>query len=303
MDGCGWLADRKQKRQTPDGTIPGMKSLMKRVIGRTARNPAAWTFYSVVQRVSIGLERIHWVALDAREQDFIRKTAHELFSGLAVAHGPFKGLRYPSAQSAASALLPKLLGSYESELHAEIEDLLKNRYDAIVDIGCAEGYYAIGFALRKPDAEIYAFDLNPHARDACSEMAKLNCVADRVHLRGMCEQAALRSISLGERSLILSDCEGYETTLFTSEIAESLVKHDLIIETHDAVDIETSEKIRAAFSGTHDVRSIRSVDDIEKAHTYRYAELNSFGVRERHRILREQRANIMEWLVMTSRVH
>lgn len=285
------------------GTIPGMKSLFRSVVQNTARNPVAWVIYGGCKRLSRAFERIHWVAQDAREQDFIKATAHRLFPDLTVANGPFKGLRYPSAKSSASALLPKLLGCYESELHTAIEELLKKRYDAFVDVGCAEGYYAIGFALREPGAEVYAYDLNPHAQHACAEMAKMNEIAGRVHINGMCNREVLRSIPLGERSLILSDCEGYEATLFTREIAEFLAKHDLIIETHDAVEIETSAKVRAAFAETHDIRSIRSVDDIEKAHRYHYAELDSFGVRERHRILREERANIMEWLVLTSRLH
>jgi precorrin-6B methylase 2 len=280
-----------------------MKSHLKKVVERTARSPVGWSFYGGCKRISNVFERVHWVAQNARELDFIKATAYQLFPSLMVAHGPFKGLGYPSAESAASALLPKLLGSYESELHSAIEELLKNGYDTIVDIGCAEGYYAVGFAMRKPNAEVFAYDLNPHAQHACAEMAKLNDVAGRVHISGMCDQAVLRSSPLGERSLILSDCEGYEATLFTREIAEFLLKHDLIIETHDAVDMETSAKVRAAFEGTHHVCSIWSLDDIEKAHRYRYPELDSKGTQERHRILREERANIMEWLVVTSRVH
>jgi hypothetical protein len=284
-----------------DGRIPDMKSVFRSVIRRTASNPIAWSIYGGCKRLSSIFGRIHGLAQNAREDEFIKTTAHKLFPDLAVAHGPFKGLRYPSAQSAASALLPKLLGCYESELHPVIDELLKNRYEAIVDIGCAEGYYAIGLALRKPGATVFAYDLNPHAQLACAQMAKLNNVADRIHIRERCDQETLRSIALGDRALIVSDCEGYEATLFTREIAEYLAKHDLVIETHDSVDIETSARIRAAFAGTHDIRSIRSVDDIEKAHSYRYPELDFFGLRERHRILREQRANIMEWLVMTSK--
>jgi precorrin-6B methylase 2 len=278
-----------------------MKSVFRGVIRRTASNPIAWWLYGGSKRLSSIFGRIHGLAQSAREEEFIRATAHKLFPNLAVAHGPFKNLRYASAESVASALLPKLLGSYESELHPVLEELLTIKHSAVVDIGCAEGYYAIGLALRESDAEVYAFDLNPYAWQACAQMAKLNNVADRVHVRGLCDQKTLRSIQLGERALIVSDCEGYESTLFTREIAEYLEKHDLIIETHDAVDIETSARVRAAFAGTHDIRSIRSVDDFEKAHSYRYPELDSYGLQERHRILREQRANIMEWLVMTSR--
>src|ERR1700730_11056550 len=98
-------------------------------------------------------------------------------------------------------------------------------------IGCAEGYYAIGFALRLPHAEVYAFDTNSTAKQLCAEMARLNGVADRLHIEDFCNEETLRSIPLGDRALIISDCEGCEGSLFNRQLAEFLVQHDLIIET------------------------------------------------------------------------
>jgi hypothetical protein len=40
-----------------------------------------------------------------------------------------------------------------------------------------EGYYAVGFALRMPDAIVYAFDIDPTAQHYCANLAKLNCVS------------------------------------------------------------------------------------------------------------------------------
>jgi len=31
-----------------------------------------------------------------------------------------------------------------------VEAVIAKRYDKILDIGCAEGYYAVGFAMRLP---------------------------------------------------------------------------------------------------------------------------------------------------------
>jgi len=210
-------------------------------------------------------------------------------------------MQYPSAQSYGSALLPKLLGSYESELHPLLEGMLANEYTAIVDIGSAEGYYAVGLGLRFAHAGIYAFDINPHARKLCHDLAKLNGLDGRVHIGGFCDQAALRSIPLGRKALIVSDCEGYEGILFTREIAEHLARHDLIVETHDFIDIDISSRLRDVFSRTHHLRSIKSTDDIEKAHTYRYSQLENYDAKTKRLILGERRPAIMEWLVMTSR--
>ena len=63
-----------------------------------------------------------------------------------------------------SSCVPKLIGSYEEEVHLIIEEIIRRRYSIVVNIGCAEGYYAVGFALRIPDAIVYAFDIETTAQ-------------------------------------------------------------------------------------------------------------------------------------------
>ncbi len=280
-----------------------LKEMGKNVVGRTAKHPIAWPLYQLCGRLSDSFGRIYGHARFTREigerDETLRNLARELFPDLTVAGGPFRGMRYPSGQSYGSALLPKLLGSYESELHPVLEAMLANQYTAIVDIGCAEGYYAVGLGLRVAQADIYAFDISLHARKLCEDMARLNGLDCRIRIGGFCDEAALRSIPLGSKALIISDCEGYEGTLFTSEIAEILAGHDIIVETHDFIDIDISPTLHDVFARTHQVRSIKSIDDIEKAHTYRYAQLDRYDTKTRRLILGERRPAIMEWLVMT----
>jgi hypothetical protein len=278
-----------------------MKFLVRPLIHRTARNAIGWSLYRTCGLVSDCMGRIYRHAQFVRQSQEIEALAADLCRDLTVAHGPFKGLRYPSAQSFGSLLLPKLLGAYESELHTVLDQLLSNDYTTVVDIGCAEGYYAIGLALRLKHSQGYAFDTNSKAKNLCAQMAKLNGVSDRIHIGDLCNADRLRSIPLGDRALILSDCEGYEGTLFNREMAKFLAKHDLIIETHDFIDMDLSEKMRDAFCETHHIRSIKSLDDIEKAHTKSYLELNHYTTRDKYLILREGRPAIMEWLVMTSK--
>ena len=52
-----------------------------------------------------------------------------------------------------SVLIPKLLGSYEQELQPLLQRLAAQNYSEIVDIGCAEGYYAIGLGGCFPRAK------------------------------------------------------------------------------------------------------------------------------------------------------
>ena len=54
---------------------------------------------------------------------------------------------------------PKLLGSYEQELQPIIERCVEAPYDCVKNIGCGDGYYAIGMARRMTSREITAYDL------------------------------------------------------------------------------------------------------------------------------------------------
>lgn len=270
-----------------------VKAIAQQLIRRTANNRLAWSVYKhTPARSYAGFVRY------SAYRDALIARAMERYPDLKVARGPFQGLRYPWAIAKCSELMPKLIGSYESELHATLNELLCNNYDSVVDIGCAEGYYAVGLALRLPETHVYAFDTDQDAVLLCAEMAALNGLSDRVHVRGFCDQETLRSLPLGSRALIISDCEGFEGTLFTRRLAESFVRHDLIIETHDFIQSDISERMRDAFIETHSICSIKSMADSEKERACQFAELAHFTSEDKRIIVRETRPGTMEWLVM-----
>ena len=84
-----------------------------------------------------------------KNRNRILKIAREVFPQKIVSDGPFKGLKYPEYISCGSAIYSKLLGTYEAELHDFIYSILRQDLEILVDIGCAEGYYAVGFAILK----------------------------------------------------------------------------------------------------------------------------------------------------------
>jgi FkbM family methyltransferase len=94
-------------------------------------------------------------------------------TGGRVRQGPFAGLRYIN-RAVGSAFIPKLLGIYERELNGCIEAACAAQFPLIVDVGAAEGYYAIGLARRNPAARVIAFEMEETGREALKEMAKLN---------------------------------------------------------------------------------------------------------------------------------
>lgn len=220
---------------------------------------------------------------------------------LVVRHGPFRGMVYPARTAVGSFLFPKLLGSYERELHTVVQQICNTGYCQIVDIGCAEGYYAIGLAMRNPTAAVFAFDIDPAAQSQCRAMAKANGVDQRIVIGDECTAETLKGFDFADRTLVLSDCEGFEKDLFTDEVVARLRNHDVLIEVHDHLDIDISLVLSRRFEASHTVQRIDSVDDIRKAQQYQYDELDQFDLVTRRVILGEHRPASMSWLFFQPR--
>lgn len=221
--------------------------------------------------------------------------------GLTVLNGPFRGMKYPNQIAKCSTFPPKIIGSYESELTYLIEEYCLKVPPRVIDIGCAEGYYAVGMALRCKDTEVWAFDTDPIAQEACFQMAKHNGVADQLHISGFCRPSDLVELCRDSPALIICDCEGYESTLFTTENVHELSHCELLIEAHDFIDPGISPALISAFTPTHHVSSIFSVDDIIKAQTYQYEELAELPLPQRRALLAEHRPCVMRWLHLSPR--
>lgn len=247
--------------------------------------------------------KIHKKKVKRNKKNVISQAIQKLCSDLVVLNGPFKGMVYPDAASVGSTFFPKVLGSYESELHPVINTILNKYYTDIVDIGCAEGYYAIGLGRHFPEANVYAYDINEFALKQCKKMMDANKLDKKRFVFGdECTQEKLKLLPLSEKALIVSDCEGYELELFSESTVESLKQHDFLIETHDCINIEISTKLYSILNKTHDIKIIKSSDDILKAKYYDYPELLTYSLKEKLYLLSEERGAIMEWFYATPRV-
>lgn len=219
--------------------------------------------------------------------------------GLLVHDGPFSGMRYTSFASRGSVLFPKLLGSYECELHPAIESMPLAEFPTIVDIGCAEGYYAIGLALRCGKAKVFAYDIEEASRILCRGMAEANKVGDRVTILSECTPETMIRHDFSHGGLIVSDCEGYERILFTAETAPHLEKAHILIELHETEGEDLAGQIRAAFSDSHDFTLIPSMTDEEKASTCTSEFITTDDLFERRVAFGEMRGKRMNWAVLT----
>ncbi len=230
--------------------------------------------------------------------------------GWRVLTGPFAGMRYVRS-AVGSALLPKLLGSYELELHPALEALVAGQPASVVNIGCGEGYYAVGLALRLPSVPVVAFDPISAARDLTSELACLNHVRAQVRIAGGCTVELLESV-LHSATLIVCDCEGSEVDLLRPDRMPALAGSILLVETHDFLVSGASAELARRFSATHHVSTIGSeprdgtlFDRLVARAAIERPELphagEVFTLDEKLAALSEGRPGEMCWLVMTPR--
>ena len=225
---------------------------------------------------------------------------NSLFTDKRVLNGPFKDLLYPEMRSKSSSLYSKLIGSYEKELEPLMEQIVDAKYPQIIDIGCAEGYYAVGLALKNTNTKVYAFDIDPEARELTKKMAKVNKVSERVVVEKNCDKQYLKNFNYDKKTLIISDIEGAEKDLFDEEIVQNLKNVDLLIETHDWVDINISTNLEKLFQPTHKIEVISSIGDVQKAKYYNYKELEGQSLQLKYRVFEEGRSFNDEWLWIKS---
>lgn len=215
--------------------------------------------------------------------------------GLKVQGGPFAGMRYVS-RPGGGAFYPKLIGSYEAELHGVLACALENQYERVINIGCGEGYYAVGLALRLPAASVHAFDTDTEARQLCEELARLNGIAERVTVAGACSLQGLGEIT-GGRTLIVCDCEGCELELLRPDLVPGLSRCDLLVELHDFIDRNISRTIMSRFAATHDITLVSSAARDPSA----YPGLSALSPDDRLLAVAEGRPETMQWAFMTAR--
>jgi SAM-dependent methyltransferase len=178
-------------------------------------------------------------------ENYIRRHGPIIWSG------PFEGMEYVATASE-GALMPRLLGSYEGELHPHLRAFAEEDLEVVIDVGCAEGYYAVGLARLMPQVTVHARDINESALAACKALAEKNGVGDRVIVGGEFKPQDFEAFA-GKRALVMVDAEGAELDVLQPELSPALAGLSLIVETHDVYRAGCLSTLQARFAPTHDI--------------------------------------------------
>ena len=228
---------------------------------------------------------------NARRAELIPVVYH--FTQGTVQTGPFSGMTVlPYYMWGDGDTAAKLLGEYENELHPYLELAIQADPDVVINVGCAEGYYAVGLG-GKTKARIYAADIESSAQRICQANAAANGVS--VELHGEVNPISLRGmIADHQRPLIVSDCEGYEDELLDLKVCPELDRCMILVETHDNVKPGLTDDIKKRFSKTHSVVKIRQ----NKKNPYQFPWLDQFGDCDKWALVHEGRPQLGHWLWM-----
>ena len=151
--------------------------------------------------------------------------------------------------------------SYERSLFPVIDQIIRHPYARVIDIGCAEGYYAVGLARAMRATLVHAHDIDDRAQTACRSLAAANGCLDRVIIGGRFSVADFAICTQAE-TVVICDIEGAEAELLDPVRAPGLRAADILVEAHDTLRHGLSHLLVERFKATHHVRVIgRKLDD------------------------------------------
>jgi len=225
-------------------------------------------------------------------------------AGDRVVTGPFKGMALRLSPVSSRHLLGYLLGTQEIELHPIIETVIRQQHATVINVGVADGYYAIGLARRMPSTRIIGFEGLPEHYDPFWQTARSNNVAGRISMSGFCApddlQRALKEA--GSRPFVLCDIEGGEKELLNNERIPELDNAEILVETHDDLVRGCSALLYRRFHRTHCINSIyarpRLLSDFPSE---QLPFLAKFMPKTAVELMNERRTGIQEWLHMVPR--
>jgi SAM-dependent methyltransferase len=215
-------------------------------------------------------------------------------TGGVVEAGPFAGLIIAEESSWGHDTVAMLLGEYEKEVTEVIAENIAD-YELFVDIGCADGFFAVGVARLK-DIKVFAFDISEAAREHTRQRAIVNGVIDKVTISGSADAAELKSKISGKRSLILVDIEGAELDLLNDGIGSALAQSDIIVESHQVDGQPTSDVLLARFQSTHRGRVIPK----QGRNPFAFPDFKDFNENEAWAALTENRGPNSHWVFFES---
>jgi hypothetical protein len=173
-----------------------------------------------------------------------------------VYSGPFAGMNY-LRRSTGSVILPKLIGTYENELHFVFYELKKKKYEKFIDVRAAEGYYVVGVGkfIFCNNISVIAYESSIKGLRQIEELSSLNSF-NNYTLKGTCNVSSLEKDVSNTRSFLLMDAEGVEYYLLDCNVID-FTMCDILVEVHDKPLYHLERILIDRFKFSHSSKIIR----------------------------------------------
>ncbi|MFA5040884.1 MAG: hypothetical protein WC464_04540 [Bdellovibrionales bacterium] len=241
-------------------------------------------------------EKLAFVDTVRRRRRRVVEKVDRLF-GSTVAYGPFRGMKlskHPRWSYADRASI--MLGLYEKEVLESLQKVPPS-YKTFIDLGAADGYYAVGVLINNMFERSYAFEISEEGQSVIKQTAALNGVSDRIAVGGKADKDFFKHLPADElgRTVVLSDIEGGEFDLFDEAVFGVLKDAIFIIELHDWFFEDGParlQKLKDAAKKTHEISAFTTGSrDLSQ-----FKELATFHDIDRWLICVEGRKRLMTWL-------
>jgi len=242
-------------------------------------------------------QREAWRRETIRErQERISLELFDILNGV-VKYGPFTGLHLDRETWWGKLDLgSQCLGLYEKEILNLIDATEAGRFSTFIDIGAADGYYAIGMLVSGKVGRTICFEQTEKGRSVIAENWKKNHSVGELTILGEANAASFAALNRADlnNALVLVDVEGFEFDLLTDEVLRLLKSSTVVIEIHHWMD-NFLDKYTTFLRHAASYFEVEVIERVERE-TSNLPELRDFTDDNRLLLTSERRPGVMRFL-------
>ena len=264
-----------------------LKVLSKKLIERNFK----WLLLEIISKVTFKKLELRIDKVVEKKRIILSSKISKIYNNT-VQQGPFKGMVMNEDQFWGQGdSSSKILGLYEKEIQDLIVSIQKDKkYSTFVDIGGADGFFAIGSLVNNLFKKCEVFEISKKGRISIQKNSKQNNVYDSIRIHDKASKASLTKIDNINNSLILCDIEGGEYELFDEKLIKKIYPSDIIIEIHKNKEnslVNFEKRFTKIYSITKITQEPRSLKN--------FKELENINDNNRALITSEGRSYVQEW--------